>query len=109
MFIRNRHRRATGGVLRAASSFPTRLFSAPSKKKVFGARTIPLQVCDRGGEWATPGKLGRQVQEESESGPLFRSPCTADQLGEPLVMSQTKKAFMAERANRSGTLADAGR
>jgi hypothetical protein len=30
-----------------------------------------------------PGKLGCQLQEESQSGPLFGSPCPADQLGEP--------------------------
>jgi hypothetical protein len=48
-----------------------------------GPRTIMLQVCDRNGEWVIPGKLGCQVQEESQSGPLFGSPCPADQLGEP--------------------------
>jgi hypothetical protein len=32
MFMRNRQRRATGGVFRAASSFPTSVCSAPEKK-----------------------------------------------------------------------------
>ena len=49
MFMRNPHRRATGGVLRVASSFPTRLFSAPSKKKVSeGGRSCLRSACASG-------------------------------------------------------------
>ena len=83
MFIRNRHRRATGGVLRAVSSFPTRLFSAPSKKKVSDGGRSGLKSACAAANRRLPASSGGQVQEKPESGSLLRSPCTADQFGEP--------------------------
>ena len=53
------------------------------EEKGIRRRPILPQICGWGSKWPTSGKLGRQFQEEPKSGSLLRSPCTADQVGEP--------------------------
>ena len=69
--MRNRHRRATGGVLRAASSFPTRLFSAPSKKKVFEGGRSRIRAAYATGNGRLPASSDVSSRKNPRVAPSF--------------------------------------